>query len=80
MSDAKHHGLAESLDDTAMTMGATNRSERKAMIKEAMREAAKEWLDERYKAVGKWSVRGIAASAFAALAYFILTHSGWVKP
>jgi hypothetical protein len=72
--------MAESLDTTAMSLGATSRTERKAMIKEAMREAAKEWLDERYREVGKWSVRGIAAAAFAALAYFIATHGGFVKP
>lgn len=81
MSETKPStGLAESLDHTAMDMGATNRVERKEMIKQALREAAKEWLDERYKEVGKWSVRGILASAFAALIYFIATHGGFMKP
>jgi hypothetical protein len=39
----------------------------------------REWLDERTKAVGKWSIRGIGLAAFAALIYFILTHSGWTR-
>jgi hypothetical protein len=80
MSDAKHHGLGESLDNTAMDLGATNRAERKEIIKAALREAAKECLDDRYKEVGKWSVRGILAAAFAALVYFIATHGGFLKP
>jgi hypothetical protein len=80
MSDSKHHGLAESLDNTAMDLGATNRTERKELIKQALREAAKEWLDERYRDVGKWSLRGILSAAFVALVYFIATHGGFVKP
>ena len=58
----------------------TSRMERKAIVKEALREVIKEWLDERFRAVGKWTVRGLASALFAALAYFILTHGGWPKP
>lgn len=75
-----HDGLATSLDATATRMGVTDREERKALIKEAMAEAAQAWLDARYKEVGKWSTRGLAAAGFAALVYFVLTHTGWVKP
>lgn len=53
------------------------RAERKNLIKEALAEAIKDWLNERYRSVGKWTLRGISAAAFAALVYFILTHSGW---
>lgn len=54
-----------------------SREERVSEIKQALREFLKEWLDEKFQLVGKWSVRGIALAGFAALVYFILTHSGW---
>ena len=57
----------------------TSREERKQITKEAMREVINEWLDERYRSVGKWSLRGIALAAFGALFYFILTHTGWSR-
>ncbi len=75
-----HGSIVKALDTTAVQLGMTDRYERKAIIKEALAEAAKEWLDDRYRQVGKWSVRGISAAAFAALVYFVLTHTGWVKP
>jgi hypothetical protein len=46
-------------------------------MKAAVKAALKEWLDEKFAEVGKWSVRGILAAALAALAYFILTYHGW---
>lgn len=57
--------------------GTTSRTERKAIIKEAIREVIKEWMDERFRQVGKWTARGITVAAFGALVYFILTHTGW---
>lgn len=46
-------------------------------MKSAVKAALKEWLDEKFAEVGKWSVRGILAAGLAALAYFILTYHGW---
>lgn len=46
--------------------------EQKAIVKEAIGE----WLDDKFRAFGKWSAGGIAAAALAALAYFIFTHGG----
>lgn len=43
--------------------------EQKAIVKEAL----KEWLDEKFLAFGKWSLAAIGAAALAALAYFIFT-------
>lgn len=57
----------------------TGRQQRKDIVKEALREVIKEWLDEQLVAVGKWSLRGIGLAAFAALVYFILTHTGWTQ-
>ena len=53
----------------------TDRAERKNIVKEAINE----WLDEKYRQVGRWTVAGILASALAAIGYFILTQSGWHK-
>jgi len=47
------------------------------VTKEAVKEALKEWLDEQFARVGKWTVHGIIAAGLAALVYFILVHNGW---
>jgi hypothetical protein len=62
-----------------VSLDETGRRERIDITKTALREVIREWLDERTKAVGKWSIRGIGLAAFAALIYFILTHSGWTR-
>ena len=52
------------------------RTETKAVIKEAL----KEWMDEKFAAFGRWSIIGIAAAALFALMYFILAVKGWKFP
>lgn len=47
------------------------------VTKDAVKEALKEWLDEQFARVGKWTVHGVLAVALAALVYFILVHNGW---
>lgn len=46
-------------------------------VKIALKEALKEWMDDKFTAFGKWSFRGIASAALFALIYFILTMNGW---
>lgn len=48
-------------------------------MKDATKQAIKEWLDEKFSQFGKWSMGAIAALVLAALLYFILTMSGWHK-
>jgi predicted transcriptional regulator len=48
----------------------------KAVVKEAL----KEWLDEKFLTFGKWSAASIAAMLLAAVIYFILTNQGWKHP
>jgi hypothetical protein len=48
-----------------------------AVTKDAVKEALKEWLDDKFLLVGKYTVNGIIAAGLAALVYFILTHQGW---
>ena len=45
--------------------------------KDALKEALKEWLDEKFAMFGKWSMASIAAAGLAALAWLILTANGW---
>lgn len=46
-------------------------------IKDAAKQAIREFLDEKFSTFGKWSFGAIAALALAALTYFILsTHGG----
>lgn len=49
--------------------------EKKRIVKEAL----KEWLDEKFAAFGRWSAMTIGAAALAALLYFILRLNGWYK-
>lgn len=48
-----------------MRQGGNN--EYKELFKQAIKEAAKEWLDEQFRAFGKWAAMGIAASVFYGL-------------
>lgn len=48
--------------------------------KAAMKEAIKEWLDERFIMFGKWSLITFATCIFAAFIYFVAWMSGWHSP
>jgi hypothetical protein len=52
----------------------------KAEVKIAMKEALKEWLDEKYTAFGKYSFFGLGGFILSAFIYFILTTNGWRPP
>jgi len=47
--------------------------------KQAVKEALREWLDERYAALGRWAFTSIMAAAFAGLIYLALIGAGWKK-
>ena len=48
-------------------------------IKEALKEALREWLDDRFALLGKWSAGAIAAALLSAVVWLILTAEGWHK-
>ena len=48
-------------------------------VKEALKSAIKEWMNERFSEFGKWSLGGIMAGALGLLAYLILLSNGWHK-
>ncbi len=47
------------------------------VLKEAYKEAMKEWLDDQFAKFGRWSFFGILSASLTALIYFILTANGW---
>lgn len=50
-----------------------DREEQKEIVKDAIRE----WLDEKYSAFGKWTLHGLLAAALGAIAYYLVTHGGF---
>lgn len=48
-------------------------------LKTVLKDALKEWLDEKFLVFGKWSMGAISAMGLAALTYFILKMNGWTK-
>lgn len=48
--------------------------------KRVLKEALKEWLDEKYSTFGRWAFWSLAAAGLFALCYFILTTNGWKAP
>lgn len=52
-----------------------NKDEQKQVIKQALRE----FLDEKYAEFGKWSAGAFIGLALAALVYLILWANGWRK-
>ena len=48
------------------------------LFEQILSAAIERWLDKQYAAVGKWTIRGVAATAVAAIA-FLWYHSGGFK-
>ena len=47
--------------------------------KAALKEALKEWLDDQFAALGKWTFGGLMAAGFAGAVYLALRGQGWSK-
>ena len=47
-----------------------NNEEHKQIIKEAF----KEWLDEKFSEFGKWTLKSLAAIIFGALVVYLVNH------
>ena len=48
------------------------------VLKEAAKEALKEWLNVQFAAFGKFTLSGLMSAAFAGLVYLWLASHGWV--
>ena len=46
-------------------------------VKEALKEAIKEWMDAKYTALGKWAAGTFVALVIYALTWLILKAYGW---
>lgn len=56
-------------------------AEQKRLLKEAIKEGLREWLNEQWAMFGKWTAHGLLALLFAALTYFwFATHGYKVTP
>lgn len=42
--------------------------------KEVIKEAFKEWLDEKYAEFGRWALKSVAALLFGAIIVFLVNH------
>lgn len=71
------HDDPRSTDERLTALETEQQSPLHGVTKEAVKEALKEWLDEQFARVGRWTVHGIVAAALVALVYFILMHNGW---
>lgn len=54
--------------------------EHKELIKAAFKEAAQDWMNEKFRQFGRWSLATIGAAGIIALTYFILVINGWKAP
>jgi hypothetical protein len=55
------------------------RAAREAITKDVVKQALKEWLDQRYMEVGRWTVSAFFLAVFAGLIYLALVAEGWHK-
>lgn len=51
--------------------------ERKKFMKDAFKEAIREYMDDSVRAFGKWSLRTLGIAVIVALLYFVLSINGW---
>lgn len=66
-------------DNGSYRMGEDARGFTREERKEIVKEALKEWLDEKMSAFGRWSLMTLGALLVAGLGYFILWTHGWSR-
>lgn len=52
----------------------------KEETKAAMKQAMKEWMDEKFAEFGKWTLVGLAVATLVLLAWGTMIFYGWHKP
>lgn len=48
--------------------------------KELIKQAIKEWMDEKYAEIGRWTVRVVLTSALSALLFWYIQTKGFKWP
>lgn len=49
-------------------------------MRQVFKEAINEWMSDRFKEFGKWSVKSIGVAALGLLAYYVFVSKGWTPP
>ena len=57
-----------------------HRAEDRELIRDAFKDAVKEYLDEASAEVGRWTIKTVVVLGIAAGVYFILISQGWKSP
>ena len=52
--------------------------EQKELYKQAIKEAADEWLQKQYATFGRWTVRGLLSALSVVILYMYAAAHGWV--
>lgn len=66
-------------DNGSYRMGEDARGFTREERKEIVKEALKEWLDEKMSAFGRWSLMTLGALFIAGIGYFVLWAHGWSR-
>lgn len=74
MTDEEYNRLSD--DDKRHFI---RRIEDKECFKQAIKEAAKEWLQEQFASFGKWTAIGIASATFYGVVKIIIVAGWWPK-
>lgn len=67
------------VEEAMAALASEHRRRTDVATKEAVKEALKEWLDDKFTAFGKWSFHGLLAMAFAGVVYVFMISNGWHK-
>jgi hypothetical protein len=59
------------------TMSVNEQDVADPQVKAALKEALKEWLDDQFVLVGRWTVRAFMAALLGAMVYFIIIQNGF---
>lgn len=52
--------------------------EQKELYKQAIKEAAEEWLREQYATFGRWTMRGLISALSVVILYMYAAAHGWI--
>lgn len=72
IADERRRELKEAMRTALHENGAAS----KALVKEAI----KEWLDEKYAAAARWSLSWILVACIGLIGYALLWKAGWSPP
>lgn len=54
-------------------------TDNKELVKQAIKEAAKEWLDEQFRNFGKWTAGGLVVGVFYGAVKLLVINGWWPK-